>query len=74
MVDELNIVENGQRPQFFENGRQPPIFWKRKMTSIFSKMEVNMIFFVNERLKKNIKKIMQTETLKINKNVVAPLR
>ena len=30
MEDDLNIFENGRRPQFFENGRRPQFFWKRK--------------------------------------------
>ena len=66
MEDDLNIFENGRRPQliflmeddlnFFENGRRPNFFLSK------------------ERFKKILEKIMQPETLKIKTMVVAPLR
>ena len=64
MEDDLNIFEKGRRPQFIENERRPQFF----------EMEDDLMFLVNGRLKKIIKKIMQPETLKIQTRVVAPLR
>ena len=41
MEDNLNILENGRRPQFiFENGSQPQFFWKWK-TTIEAKKDSN---------------------------------
>ena len=66
MEDDLNMFENGRRPQFFGKWKTTSLFQKLKTTSIFWEME--------DRLKKTIKKIMLPETLKIKAMVVAPLR
>ena len=48
MEDDLNILENGRRPQYFLNGRRPQYFWKWKTTSIFLKLEADLNIFKME--------------------------
>ena len=55
MQDDLNILENGRRPQSLENGRLPQYSgkWKTspiwKMTSFIWKMEDNLNYLENEK-------------------------
>ena len=74
MEDDLNIFENGRRPQYFWkwkttsiflNGRRPQYFLTWKTTSIFLKMEDDLNHF-KVRLGKTTSTI--SEQPKINKN------
>jgi hypothetical protein len=45
MEDDLNLVENGRRPQFFSKWKKTYFyifFLKKKMTSIYLRMEDNL--------------------------------
>jgi hypothetical protein len=62
MEDDLNIFENGRRPQSF---------FKWKTTSILLKMEEDLILFVNGRIKINYRKNNENFNIKNSNNCFA---
>ena len=71
MEDNLNIFENGRRPQYFSNARRPHIFQMDDNINLIQ-MEYDLNILANGR--QPIKKIIQPKTIKIKIMVLAPLR